>query len=296
MNIIKRNGEEKLFDTSKIKNAILKANASMPESNKIDETLASKIASDIEQYAITNNLRMTVEEVQDLVETKLMENNAHKLAQAYIRYRYDRFLKRKQNTIDDNIMSMLNMTNKEVMEENSNKNPKLNSTLRDYIAGDVSKDLMRRYVLSKDILDAHDNGLIHFHDMDYAIGRLNNCGLVNLEDMLQNGTVISETMIEKPNSFHVACNVATQIIAQVASSQYGGQSITLSHLAPFVDVSRKRIRREVTEEYFELSKDIENSNKIISEITEKRLKDEIRRSVQTIQYQINTLMTTNGLR
>ncbi len=292
MKIIKRNGEEREFDVSKIQNAIHKANAEVGEKDQLSKALIEKIASEIEQSCEGFARVMNVEEIQDSVETKLMEYGAYEVARKYITYRYVHALLRKANTTDNTILSLINCSNEEAKQENSNKNPVINSTQRDYMAGEVSKDISRRMLLPEKIIAAHDKGIIHFHDMDYYSQRMFNCCLINLEDMLQNGTVISGTMIEKPHSFATACNVATQIVAQVASAQYGGQSITLSHLAPFVDVSRRKIRQELIKEFNIINKSFTEEE--LDKITEIRVKEEIRRGVQTIQYQVITLMTTNG--
>lgn len=292
MKVIKRNGAEVEFDKSKIVSAISRANNSTEEDGRISSELIEQLAANIENKIIKQKRAFTVEEIQDLVQNELIKKNAYKLVKNYITYRYERELARKQNTTDSQIMSLIECNNEEAKQENSNKNPVIVSTQRDYMAGTVSKDITRRILLPKDISDAHDNGIIHFHDADYFAQHIHNCDLVNLEDMLQNGTVISGTKIEKPHSFATACNIATQIIAQVASSQYGGQSVTLSHLAPFVNITREKIRREVEEEVLRF---VEPGVKIdIPGIVEKRLLKEIERGVQTIQYQINTIMTTNG--
>ncbi|MBE7064396.1 MAG: anaerobic ribonucleoside-triphosphate reductase [Ruminococcaceae bacterium] len=288
MKIIKRNGSEVNFDVNKIIVAILKANTS----NELAAEQIIKIGESIEAYCDSMGRALSVEEIQELVETKLMQSGAYETAKRYIRYRFTHNLFRSANTTDNQILSLLECNNEEIKQENSNKNPTVNSVQRDYMAGEVSKDLTKRLLLPPDIVEAHDEGLIHFHDMDYFAQHMHNCDLVNLEDMLNNGTVISGTMIEKPHSFSTACNIATQIIAQVASSQYGGQSISLAHLAPFVQISREKIRATVLED-LELSggnKDDETVNALV----ERRLRDEIRRGVQTIQYQVVTLMTTNG--
>ena len=298
MKIIKRNGTEVQFDKSKIIAAITKANNEVLETKRMPESIIESIAEQIETYCSHINRALNVEEIQNLVENNIMNQNAYEVARHYITYRYTRALARKANSTDEEILSLIECNNEEIKQENSNKNPTINSVQRDYMAGEVSKDLTRRILLPKHIVDAHDAGIIHFHDADYFSQHMHNCDLVNLEDMLQNGTVISETMIEKPHSFSTACNIATQIIAQVASSQYGGQSITLSHLAPFVDISRQKIRKQVESEY----KTIMNhqgiydnkDEEIITKITEDRVKEEINKGVQTIQYQITTLMTTNG--
>ena len=290
MKIIKRSGSEVDFDRSKIEIAISKANASVIPSERMSEIQIRRIAEDVEMAAQNMNRSLSVEEIQDMVEDQIMNQRAFSVARRYITYRYTRELVRKSNTTDDQILSLIECNNEEVKQENSNKNPTVNSVQRDYMAGEVSKDITRRILLPQDIVAAHDEGIIHFHDADYFAQHMHNCDLVNLEDMLQNGTVISGTMIEKPHSFSTACNIATQIIAQVASSQYGGQSISLTHLAPFVDISRKRIAEEVKAELAGVDID---ENKL-SEIVEKRLREEISRGVQTIQYQVVTLMTTNG--
>ena len=290
MKIIKRSGQEVIFDIDKIVGAVRKANKEVPESARITELDIVAIAGAVTEECEKMGRSMHVEEVQDMVENRLMDMKAFVLARKYITYRYTRELVRKSNTTDAQILTLIECNNEEVKQENSNKNPTVNSVQRDYMAGEVSKDLTRRILLPDDIVAAHDQGLIHFHDADYYAQHMHNCDLVNLEDMLQNGTVISGTLIEKPHSFSTACNIATQIIAQVASNQYGGQSISLTHLAPFVDISRKKIRKEVAEELSSL-----NANeKQIVEIAEKRLRDEIRRGIQTIQYQVVTLLTTNG--
>ena len=292
MKIIKRNGQEAIFDEVKITNAIIGANKEVVETERLSEEEIDNITNDIKYKCQKMKRALSVEEIQNLVEDELMKLNAFSVARKYITYRFQRALARQSNTTDKQIMSLLERNNEEVKQENSNKNPTVNSVQRDYMAGEVSKDLTRRILLPEDIVKAHDEGLIHFHDADYFSQHMHNCDLVNLEDMLQNGTVISETMIEKPKSFSTACNVATQIIAQVASSQYGGQSITLSHLAPFVDVSRQKFRSEVKEEFKAIG--IELDDEKINALAEERLKKEITKGVQTIQYQVVTLMTTNG--
>ena len=292
MKIIKRSGTEVQFDANKIIVAITKANDSVVTSERMSPIQIKRIAEDVESAAVNINRSLSVEEIQDMVEDQIMNQRAFSVARSYITYRYTRELVRKANTTDEQILSLIECNNEEVNQENSNKNPTVNSVQRDYMAGEVSKDITRRMLLPRDIVEAHDNGILHFHDADYFAQHMHNCDLVNLEDMLQNGTVISGTMIEKPHSFSTACNIATQIIAQVASSQYGGQSISLTHLAPFVDISRKKITGEVTEEFREAG--VELSNEKRDEIAERRLRDEIRRGVQTIQYQVVTLMTTNG--
>ena len=292
MKIIKRSGAEVTLDPNKIIIAVTKANQSVVPSHRMSEIQIKRIAEDVESAAANMNRSLSVEEIQDMVEDQIMNQRAFDVARRYITYRYNRALVRKSNTTDEQILSLIECNNEEVKQENSNKNPTVNSVQRDYMAGEVSKDITRRILLPPDIVDAHDRGLIHFHDADYFAQHMHNCDLVNLEDMLQNGTVISGTSIERPHSFSTACNIATQIIAQVASCQYGGQSISLTHLAPFVDVSRKKIYSEVTEEFKESGLDISEDK--IAEITEKRLLKEIARGVQTIQYQVVTLMTTNG--
>ena len=292
MKIIKRNGTEDIFDASKITNAIIGANKEVVETERLSEEEIDNITNDIEYKCRKMKRALSVEEIQNLVEDELMKLNAFSVARKYITYRFQRALARQSNTTDDQILSLIECANEEVKQENSNKNPTVNSVQRDYMAGEVSKDLTRRILLPEDIVKAHDEGLIHFHDADYFSQHMHNCDLVNLEDMLQNGTVISETMIEKPKSFSTACNVATQIIAQVASSQYGGQSITLSHLAPFVDVSRQKFRKEVKEEFAAIGIPLDEDK--INALAEERLKKEITKGVQTIQYQVVTLMTTNG--
>ena len=292
MKIIKRSGCEVDFDISKIIAAITKANKEVPEAEKLSAAQILAIATKVENKCKAMSHAPSVEEIQDQVENQIMAHSAYTLARIYITYRYTRALVRKSNTTDEQILSLIECNNEEVKQENSNKNPTVNSVQRDYMAGEVSKDITKRILLPQDIVEAHEQGLIHFHDADYFAQHMHNCDLVNLEDMLQNGTVISGTMIEKPHSFSTACNIATQIIAQVASSQYGGQSISLSHLAPFVDVSRKKIRIDVEKEFAIIG--AEPKEQLISDIVEKRLRDEINRGVQMIQYQVVTLMTTNG--
>ena len=292
MKIIKRNGQEAIFDEVKITNAIIGANKEVVETERLSEEEIDNITNDIKYKCQKMKRALSVEEIQNLVEDELMKLNAFSVARKYITYRFQRALARQSNTTDVQILSLIECANEEVKQENSNKNPTVNSVQRDYMAGEVSKDLTRRILLPEDIVKAHDEGLIHFHDADYFSQHMHNCDLVNLEDMLQNGTVISETMIEKPKSFSTACNVATQIIAQVASSQYGGQSITLSHLAPFVDVSRQKFRKEVKEEFETIGLELDDEK--INALAEERLKKEITKGVQTIQYQVVTLMTTNG--
>lgn len=292
MNIIKRNGAEMQFDEAKITNAIIAANNEVVETERLSEEEIDNITNNITYKCQKMKRALSVEEIQNLVEDELMKLNAFTVARKYITYRFQRALARQSNTTDEQILSLIECANEEVKQENSNKNPTVNSVQRDYMAGEVSKDLTRRILLPDDIVKAHDEGLIHFHDADYFSQHMHNCDLVNLEDMLQNGTVISETLIEKPKSFSTACNVATQIIAQVASSQYGGQSITLSHLAPFVDVSRQKFRKEVREEFKAIGLELDQEK--IDALAEDRLKKEITKGVQTIQYQVVTLMTTNG--
>ena len=292
MKIIKRNGSEAVFDITKIIAAITKANKVVPDAQRLTKQQIIEISDHVQEVCYARGHAMNVEEIQDIVEDAIMATGAYGVARRYITYRYVQSLKRTHNTTDDKILSLIECNNEEVKQENSNKNPTVNSVQRDYMAGEVSKDLTMRMLLPPEIVKAHEEGIIHFHDADYYAQHMHNCDLVNLDDMLQNGTVISGTLIEKPHSFSTACNIATQIIAQVASSQYGGQSISLTHLAPFVDVSRKKIRRDVEAEMKELG--IDPGEEKISEIVEKRLREEIKRGVQTIQYQVVTLMTTNG--
>ena len=291
-NVIKRNGEEVHFDRAKIVNAITKANGNVERIHQMNpyqiEAIADTIAEQVQEMPHAVN----VEDIQDMVETSIMEMRGYEVAQKYVRYRYRRELKRKSNTTDNGILALLDHINEEVNQENSNKNPVINSTQRDYMAGEVSKDLSKRVLLPEEIVRAHEEGIIHFHDTDYFAQKEHNCDLINLEDMLQNGTVISETMIEKPHSFFTACNVTTQIVAQVASNQYGGQSFTLAHLAPFVDISRKKIRKNVIEERKECGEALDED--IINRVTERRLREEVKSGIQTIQYQLITLMTCNG--
>ncbi len=291
MKIIKRNGSEEIFDVSKVEAAVAKANAASDNAPLSREQIAD-IAEYVEYKCNKLNRAVSVEEIQDMVENQIMSTGAFDVARGYVRYRYKRSLVRKANTTDTRILSLIEYNNEEVKQENSNKNPAVNSVQRDYMAGEVSKDITRRLLLPAEIVEADEQGIIHFHDSDYYAQHMHNCDLVNLEDMLQNGTVISETLIEKPHSFSTACNIATQIIAQVASSQYGGQSISLAHLAPFVNISREKIRRDVIEELALL--DCHPSDEKIAKIVETRLKKEITKGVQTIQYQVITLMTTNG--
>ena len=292
MKIIKRSGEEKLFDISKIINAIRKASQAVDYKDALSEGRIKLIAEEVAGVCAARERAMTVEEIQDVVETKIMEMGAYEIAKKYITYRYKQNLLRQANTTDQQIMSLIESNNEDVKQENSNKNPSINSVQRDYMAGEVSKDVSARLLLPKDVVEAHREGIIHFHDMDYYAQHMHNCDLVNLEDMLQNGTVISGTMIEKPKSFSTACNIATQIIAQVASNQYGGQSISLTHLAPFVEVSRQAIRQELAEEC--AAAGLEMRGDVFDAIVEKRVRKEIKKGVQTIQYQVVTLMTTNG--
>ncbi len=291
MKIIKRSGIEAAFDRSKITAAVTKANESVAQGKRLTKKQIELIGDNVTEIATNRKRALSVEEIQDIVENEIMDLKAFEVARKYITYRYTRQLVRKSNTTDEQILSLIECNNEEVKQENSNKNPTVNSVQRDYMAGEVSKDITKRILLPKEIVDAHDAGIIHFHDADYFAQHMHNCDLVNLEDMLQNGTVISGTLIEKPHSFSTACNIATQIIAQVASNQYGGQSILLTHLAPFVDISRQKIRKQVTEELKELGIDDESK---ITEFTEKRLRDEVSRGIQTIQYQVVTLLTTNG--
>ncbi len=291
MKIIKRSGREDAFDEAKIVNAVAKANASVGEADRLSDEEVKAVGANVAKIATASSRALSVEEIQDLVENEIMAHKKYRVARNYITYRYTRELARKANTTDDRILSLIECNNEEVKQENSNKNPTVNSVQRDYMAGEVSKDITKRILLPKDIVAAHEAGIIHFHDADYFAQHMHNCDLVNLEDMLQNGTVISGTYIEKPHSFSTACNIATQIIAQVASNQYGGQSISLTHLAPFVDISRQKIRKEVVEELAEAG--ITDTD-LINKIAEKRLRNEIKRGIQTIQYQVVTLLTTNG--
>ena len=292
MKIIKRSGSEVTFDISKIMDAVSKANMEVVHSERLSEEQIETISNNVESICKEMNRSLSVEEIQDLVENQIMNFRAFSVARKYITYRYKRALVRKSNSTDKQILSLLECNNEEVKQENSNKNPTVNSVQRDYMAGEVSKDITKRFLLPPDIVDAHEQGLIHFHDADYFAQHMHNCCLVNLEDMLQNGTVISETMIEKPHSFSTACNIATQAIAQIASSQYGGQSISLAHLAPFVQVSREKFIGQVRDEFEKTG--IDASEEKIREVAELRVKDEIKRGVQMIQYQVITLMTTNG--
>ena len=292
MKIIKRNGSEAVFDITKIIAAVTKANNVVEESQRLTSQQIIALADKVQTACMGRGHAMNVEEIQDIVEDAIMATGAYEVARRYITYRYVQNLKRTHNTTDDRILALIECNNEEVKQENSNKNPTVNSVQRDYMAGEVSKDLTMRMLLPPEVVKAHEEGVIHFHDADYYAQHMHNCDLVNLDDMLQNGTVISGTLIEKPHSFSTACNIATQIIAQVASSQYGGQSISLTHLAPFVDVSRKKIRRDVEAEMKELG--IDPGEQKLSDIVEARLREEIKRGVQTIQYQVVTLMTTNG--
>ncbi|MFK4784510.1 anaerobic ribonucleoside-triphosphate reductase [Fusobacterium sp. MFO224] len=292
MKIIKRSGMEVDFDISKITNAIKKANKEVPETEKISEENILKISTTVEDICVNSDHSLNVEDIQDLVELNLMKTKAFSVAKKYITYRYKRALVRKSNSTDAQILSLLNSSNEEIKQENSNKNSTVVSVQRDYMAGEVSKDITKRFLLDQDIVDAHDKGILHFHDADYFAQHMHNCDLVNLEDMLQNGTVISGTKIDKPHSFSTACNIATQIIAQVASSQYGGQSISLAHLAPFVEVSRNKIKKQLRDSFKEI--DLEITEDKFNKLVEKRVREEVNRGVQTIQYQVVTLMTTNG--
>ena len=292
MKIIKRSGAEEVFDSEKIISAIARANKEAPTLERLSKEQIEEIVKEVEGICDELNRAMNVEEIQDIVENQIMNKKAFSVARRYITYRYKHALVRKSNSTDKQILSLIECKNEEVQQENSNKNPTVNSVQRDYMAGEVSKDITKRLLLPEDIVRAHEQGVIHFHDSDYFAQHMHNCCLVNLEDMLQNGTVISETMIEKPKSFSTACNVATQIIAQIASSQYGGQSISLAHLAPFVDVSRKKYRKQVMEEFE--SSGVEATEQQIADVAELRVIDEIKRGVQIIQYQVITLMTTNG--
>ena len=292
MKIIKRSGSENEFDADKIIAAISKANTEVPTMERLSEEQIAEIASNVESICEEMHRALNVEEIQDLVEDQIMNKRAFALARKYITYRYNRALVRKSNSTDKQILSLIECDNEEVMQENSNKNPTVNSVQRDYMAGEVSKDITKRFLLPEDIVRAHEQGIIHFHDSDYFAQHMHNCCLVNLEDMLQNGTVISETMIEKPHSFSTACNIATQAIAQIASSQYGGQSISLAHLAPFVQVSREKFIKQVREEFDKVG--LAYTEEKVREVAELRVRDEIKRGVQMIQYQVITLMTTNG--
>ena len=304
MTIIKRNGTEVIFEAEKIANAVTKANNSVPEVCRMTAAQIQEITEAVTKTCESMGHAPAVEEIQDLVERQIMAQGAFDVVKSYITYRYTRSLVRRSNTTDQKILSLIECCNEEIKQENSNKNPVVNSTQRDYMAGEVSRDITERLLLPPDIVEAHKEGIIHFHDSDYFAQHMHNCDLVNLEDMLQNGTVISGTLIERPHSFSTACNIATQIIAQVASNQYGGQSISLTHLAPFVDISRKKIRKQVEKEFQYIythacgapftDPDMKSFNELLDEITEQRVRDEIKRGVQTIQYQILTLLTTNG--
>ena len=291
-NVIKRNGVEVIFDKAKIINAVQKANEEVPKLHQLSHYQITALADMIATRALESSHAVNVEDIQDMVETGIMEMRGYEVAQKYVRYRYKRELTRKSNTTDDSILALLDQINENAKQENSNKNPTINSTQRDYMAGEVSKDLTMRVLLPEEIVKAHDEGIIHFHDSDYYAQREHNCDLINLQDMLQNGTVISQTLIEKPHSFFTACNVTTQIVAQVASNQYGGQSFSLAHLAPFVDISRQKIRNKVIEERKACGEPLDDE--IIQKVSERRLKDEIQSGIQTIQYQLITLMTCNG--
>lgn len=292
MNIIKRSGKEVSFDASKIADALKKANQSVIEAQRMSKEQMKEITENVILYCTALKRSATVEEIQDCVEEEIMKQGAYKIANNYITYRYKRELIRKSNTTDKQILSLLECDNEEVAQENSNKNPTISSVQRDYMAGEVSKDITKRFLLPQNIVEAHEKGILHFHDSDYFAQHMHNCCLVNLEDMLQNGTVIGETMIDKPHSFLTACNIATQVIAQIASCQYGGQSITMSHLAPFVQTSREKFRREIRQELDELQ--ITVSDEVFDRFVEMRVAKEIKQGVQTIQYQVITLMTTNG--
>ena len=291
MTVIKRNGSEVTFDITKIIAAITKANESVDESIRMTPMQIQRIAESVELSCLKMNRSPSVEEIQDLVEYQIMAHGAYEIAKNYVTYRYTRSLVRRSNTTDEKILSLIECCNEEAKQENANKNPVVNSTQRDYMAGEVSRDITERILLPQEIVDAHREGIIHFHDADYYAQHMHNCDLVNLEDMLQNGTVITGTLIERPHSFATACNIATQIVAQVASNQYGGQSISLTHLAPFVEVSRQKIRKIVEAEMASIGAD--PGPEKITELVETRLREEIRRGVQTIQYQVVTLLTTN---
>ena len=291
-NVIKRNGVEVIFDKAKIINAVEKANEEVSKLHRLSHYQITALADTIANRALESSHAVNVEDIQDMVETGIMEMRGYEVAQNYVRYRYKRELTRKSNTTDDSILALLDQINENAKQENSNKNPTINSTQRDYMAGEVSKDLTMRVLLPEEIVRAHDEGIIHFHDSDYYAQREHNCDLINLQDMLQNGTVISQTLIEKPHSFFTACNVTTQIVAQVASNQYGGQSFSLAHLAPFVDISRQKIRNKVIEERKACGEPLDEE--IIRKVSERRLMDEIQSGIQTIQYQLITLMTCNG--
>ncbi len=292
MNVIKRNGSEVEFDISKIEHAIASANKQVPEKQRMTPMQIRRIAESVTIACDNLGRSPAVEEIQDMVEQGIMQHGAYEVAKRYITYRYTRSLVRQSNTTDEKILALIECNNEEAKQENSNKNPVINSTQRDYMAGEVSKDLTRRILLPEEIVRAHEEGIIHFHDSDYYAQKEHNCDLINLEDMLQNGTVISETMIEKPHSFYTACNITTQIIAQVASNQYGGQSFSLAHLAPFVEQSRQKLRKSVIKEREACGESMDEE--IISKTTECRLKEEVKNGIQTIQYQLITLMTCNG--
>ena len=292
MKIIKRSGSEEVFNIEKIRNAVIKANKSVKDSERLSDEQINDICVNVEKQCADLNRAPEVEEIQDMVEMQIMKHDSYPIAKNYITYRYQRALVRKSNSTDEQVLSLLECNNEEIKQENSNKNPTVNSVQRDYMAGEVSKDITKRLLLPHDIVEAHEQGIIHFHDADYFAQHMHNCCLVNLEDMLQNGTVISETMIDKPKSFSTACNIATQIIAQIASSQYGGQSISLAHLAPFVQISRMKFRKEVRAELEAAG--FEFTDEDVNKIAESRVKEEINRGVQMIQYQVITLMTTNG--
>ena len=292
MKVIKRNGTEVSFDITKILSAITRANESIDEEKRMTSTQVRRIAESVELACQELGRSPSVEEIQDLVEYQIMAHGAFEVAKNYVTYRYTRSLVRRSNTTDERILSLIECCNEEAKQENSNKNPVVNSTQRDYMAGEVSRDLSERLLLPKEIVEAHQEGIIHFHDSDYFAQHMHNCDLVNLEDMLQNGTVITGTLIERPHSFATACNIATQIVAQVASNQYGGQSISLAHLAPFVDVSRKKLRSVVEKEMRDIGLALDEES--LSKLVEARLREEVRGGVQTIQYQVLTLLTTNG--
>ena len=292
MKIIKRNGAEVTFDPAKIAAAITKANEAVEENVRMTPLQIQRITEHVQISCEAMGRSPAVEEIQDLVEKAIMAHGAFEVAKCYITYRYTRSLLRQSNTTNDRILTLIECNNEEVKQENANKNPTINAVQRDYMAGEVSKDITARILLPKEIVDAHNAGIIHFHDSDYYAQHMHNCDLVNLEDMLQNGTVISGTLIEKPHSFSTACNIATQIIAQVASNQYGGQSISLTHLAPFVQISREKIRKTVEQEMDDLG--IDPGEEAIAKLVETRVREEVKRGIQTIQYQVITLMTTNG--
>ena len=292
MKIIKRSGSEVDYDITKIIAAVQKANESVPAAERMTQEQILRISDNVRDTCEEMNRSLNVEEIQDLVENQIMDQRAFRVARNYITYRYRRALVRKSNSTDEQILSLIECNNEEVKQENSNKNPTVNSVQRDYMAGEISKDITRRFLLPQEVTDAHEKGIIHFHDADYFAQHMHNCCLVNLEDMLQNGTVISETMIDKPKSFATACNIATQSIAQIASAQYGGQSISLAHLAPFVQISRDKYRKKVREE-FETG-GLQLNEEKINRIAEMRVREEIKQGVQMIQYQVISLMTTNG--